>query len=226
MILLPTRGRPQSLARFINAYNATKATLPVCVIIDQDDYDNYMIHGVVLPSDWPQPVINKKCHDLNAAFNLGFETFPDAHYYGIMADDVTPETQGWDIKLRDACIPHYIAWGEDGIRQANALDAPALCTHPFIGGDLARAWGWIMSPYTNRHCQDIIWRDFSDEMKLGKFLPDVVTLHRHWQSGRGQYDATYAIQPSPKEGDTQYRNYKASAQFYEDVARVRETLKL
>lgn len=223
MILLPTRHRLNNVNRFIAAYVMTGATLPVQIIIDKDD-GSY--NGMGLPSHWPNPLINEKTHDLNAAFNLGLETYPDAEYYGIMADDITPETAGWDVRLRDACLPHYVAWGEDGIRQANALDAPALCTHPFLGGDLVRAWGWIMSPYTNRHCADKIWRNFANELGIGKFLKDVVTKHRHWQIQEAEFDPTYASQPSAKEGDTQYRKYKGSAQFYEDVTRVAEALKL
>lgn len=220
MILLPTRGRPKSVVRFVEAYRATQATLPVCIIVDEDDPGNFE-----LPENW-KVFESSKSRDLNSAFNTGFAAFPHAEFYGIMADDIVPQTPGWDIKLRDACLEHYIAWGDDGIRQVNALTAPALCTHPFIKGDLVRAWGWIMSPYTNRHAQDLIWRDFAQELGVGKFIPEVHTLHMHWQAGRGEFDTTYAIQPSAKQGDEQYRAYRTSEQFKEDVSRVREELGL
>ncbi len=222
MILLPTRNRIGNMRRFIEAYVATKATLPVQLIIDEDDLS---YQGLKMPSHWPEPLVNRNTHDLNAAFNLGFEKHPDAHYYGIMADDIIPQSDLWDVRLRDACYPHYVAWGDDGVRQSDALEAPALCTHPFFGGNLVRAWGWIMSPYTNRHCQDIIWRDFARELNIGVFLPDVHTLHAHWQCERGEYDATYASQPSAKKAHYDYHNvYKNSIQFYEDVKRVKEKL--
>jgi hypothetical protein len=176
------------------------------------------VGSIVLP--------NKTPRDLNSAINTGFKYSPDEDFYGLMADDVLPITEGWDVKLRDACLTHYIAWGEDGIRQGNALNAPALCTHPFIKGDLVRAWGWVVSPYTNRHCQDMIWRDFAEALGVGKFIPEVHTLHLHWQAGRGEFDTTYAIQPSAKEGDAQYRKYKGSEQFTQDIARVKEKLGL
>lgn len=224
MILLPTRGRPQSLARFINAYRVTGASLPVQVVIDKDDYEHYAISGLVFPEHWPQPLINPEIRDLNAAFNLGFAAHPEAQFYGIMADDIVPESEGWDVRLLGACLEHHIAWGDDGIRQSNALTGPALCTHPFISGRLARAWGWLLSPYTNRHCQDLIWRDFAEALGVGQFLPEVHTRHYHWQTGQAAFDTTYAIQPSPRIGEEQYKAYKGSEQFQKEVKRVKETL--
>ena len=227
IILLPSRNRPDKVTRFIQAYHATKATLPVALVLDVDNVGAYEeVWRTVVPANWLM-VVNHTPHDLNSAINTVFHSFPDAAFYGFMADDIVPQTEAWDVKLAEACVPHYIAWGDDGIRQSNAMDAPALCTHPFIGGDVARAWGWLASPYTNRHCQDMIWRDFYTELGIGKYLPDVVTKHCHWQTGEADFDVTYAEQPSAKEGHHQYWDcYKNSQKFKDDVQRVRERLKL
>lgn len=219
MIFLPTRGRPDSIKRFAAHYDLTKATVPVVVIIDADNQDAYA--NVVLPPNW-KVFINPKCRDLVGAFNAAFEAYPDEAFYGLMADDLVPETPGWDTALAEAATPHYIAWGNDTIWTDGSLP-----THPFIGGDLARACGWLVSPYTNRHCQDFIWKDFADTLKIGKFLPDVVYRHLHWQCGTAPYDTTYAIQPSAAEGHKQYHfGYKQSDQFRADVERVRKSLNL
>ena len=218
MILFPTRGRDWALTRFIEQYALTGATLPVCVIIDTDNGAHYEKALDNMPDNF-ELFINKTSKDLRAAVNNAFAFFPDEPFYCIIADDIVPKTYEWDVKLAEAAGKHNIAWGDDGIW------GERLCTHPAIGGDLVRAWGWFMSPYTNRHCADFIWKDFADALGIGVYRDDIKLPHLHWQAGQAKYDVTYATQPSPQEGHKQYHDiYKGSEQFKKDVAMVREKL--
>ena len=56
MIVLPTRGRPLSLKRFVAHYLRTEAVLPVQVVMDADDADKY--ESIGLPNHWPAPLVN------------------------------------------------------------------------------------------------------------------------------------------------------------------------
>lgn len=220
MILFPTRNRSWALARFIEQYALTGATLPVCVIVDEDNLDHYEEVWKTSPSGWIL-FSNKKVGDLNGALNSAVEAFPNESFYGLVADDVVPLTHGWDVKLADACKPHYISWGNDTIW------GEKLPTHPFIGGDLVRAFGWFSPPYTNRHCADFIWKDFADHLNLAHYCGDVTMKHKHWQTKEAEFDVTYATQPSPQEGHKQYHEmYKGSATFQDDIKRVKEKLGL
>lgn len=218
MIMFPTRNRPKSLLRFIENYKKTNATLPITVIIDQDNLEPYNEAWKEAPENWIL-FPNKEVRNLRDAMNSCVKCFPDDPFYGIIADDCIPITEGWDIQLSEACKPHYIAWPDDGIWGGN------LPTHPFIGGDMVRAWGWFSPPYTNRHCADFIWKDFANALDIGKYCENVKIKHQHWQTGEAEFDATYATQPSPSEGHDQYHNvYKNSEQFKKDVESVKEKL--
>lgn len=223
MILFPTRNRAWALTRFIEQYQLTGATLPVCVIVDEDNLGHYEEAWKEAPAGWIL-FPNKKIRDLNGAMNSAFEAFPNEPFYGMVADDVVPTTYAWDIKLSEACKPHYIVWGDDGIWGSHR-GKPDLPTHPFIGGDLVRAWGWFSPPYTNRHCADFIWMDFAAALGVGKSMPEVIMEHMHWEAGKAKRDMTYALQPSRAEGHEAYHNkYKNSDKFKADLARVKEKL--
>lgn len=221
MLMFPTRGRPWALKRFIDNYKVTGATLPVTIIVDTDNMSLYeeVWHKHAL-SGWIL-FPNKSTRNLRDAMNSCFEAYPHEKFYGMIADDVIPMTDQWDVKLMQAAGDKYIAWGDDTIWGSK------LPTHPFIGGDLVRAFGWFSPPYTDRHCADFIWKDFADALGLAKYCGDVIMEHRHWQKGTADFDSTYAIQPSAQEGHVAYHDiYKGSDTFESDVERVKEKLGL
>ena len=138
MIVLPSKGRPDLLMRFIKAYAVTGAIQPVYLGLDEADASRY--DHVVLPENW------KRCTSpegtpLGGIFNMIFSAFPNEEYYAMVADDLLPETPFWDVALKESCLPDKIAWGNDGIQNEK------LPTHPFIGGDLVRKMGWWSPPH-------------------------------------------------------------------------------
>jgi hypothetical protein len=226
MIFFPTRSRAWALQRFIDNYKVTGATLPVLIIIDEDNLSHYGDILSKLPSSTFQLFPNPANRNLRDAVNNAFAANPNEEFYGIVADDIVPHTDEWDVKLAEACKPHYIAWPNDGIwgKQNNN---PELPTHPFIGGDLCRALGYVMTPHTNRHCADFVWLDIANALGLGKPMPEILMEHMHWQNGKAPIDTTYSLQPSAAEGHHQYHNvYKGSDVFKADIERVRKALGL
>lgn len=216
MILLPTRNRAKNLARFIEAYHKTEASERVLLICDMDDHTRLP----ELPGHWPTPHVNHYSRDLKEALNSAVRAYGMEPYYGMMADDVVPESPRWDWTLKTACGAHKIAWGDDGVHQGR------LCTHPFIGGDLVRAWGWFIPPYVKRGYADFIWKDFADALDLGMYIDSAKLTHLHWQVGKADFDTTYAMQPSVKSDIKAWEEYRVSPVFEEDLKRVKETLKL
>lgn len=221
MIILPTRNRPDNLRRFIGAYSATGATLPVTVVLDADNVAPYELVLADAPASWNFAFINKfsRCYAL--AVNGVFESSPNEPFYALLADDVVPLTPGWDMKLRDACQPCCVAWGDDGIYgDRNGA------SHPFISGDLVRAVGWLFPPYVRHASADKIWRTLSVELGIAQYRRDVLMPHLHWRQGRAEFDATYALQPSANEDAASFSRYLAGPLYKEDVRRTKERLKL
>lgn len=200
MIILPTIYRPENLRRFIRHYKETGASLPVWLVFDESNAYHYV--DVDLPSGFRKCIVDTGTR-IGEIFNLIFKNHPHEDFYGIIADDVTPETYRWDLLLREACLPDKISWGFDGGHDET------LPRHPFIGGDLVRRLGFISCPGVRHWYVDDAWRDIAEALDCGRYLPEVRMKHRHPTTGLAQGDRTYSEQPDPKVDQMIYNRWKA-----------------
>ena len=186
MIVLPTYGRPENLRRFVKAYKETNATLPISVVFNADNAFCY--NDIETPPHWKRisaPVGSR----LGDIFKLMFKKYPNDTYYGMVADDVLPETERWDTIMAEACQPDKIVWGMDGIQNAR------LPVHPFIGGDLLRKLGWWACPGLKHWYVDNVWKCVADALDCGVYMPEVKMTHLHYINGKAALDRTYRSQP-------------------------------
>lgn len=181
---MPSRGRPQNIERFISAWHETKATEPVIVRVDEDDAELQKYQGIAYPKGWELSVGPRiSC---SPSFNEVFESHPEAGGYGIFGDDAMPITPYWDRILSETA-------GSDGIAYANdGITAGTLIGHGVIGGDLARAIGWLMLPSTKRLYGDKVLHDIGAACGLLRYRSDVLIEHWHFSNGKAPMDATYA----------------------------------
>lgn len=186
MIILPSKRRPENLKRFIRLYKETSASLSINVIFDAADAYNY--NDVEMPSNWKRISVPFGT-SLGDIFNLVFKKYPNEPYYGMVADDVTPETSGWDVIMAEICQPDKIVWGRD------ELQNDKLPVHPFIGGDLIRKLGWWAAPGLKHWYVDNVWKNVADALNCGVYLPQVRMTHCHPVNGRAILDRTYREQP-------------------------------
>lgn len=198
MIILPTKGRPDNLRRFIRAYNETSATLPIHVIFDAADAHVY--NAIETPSHWKR-VSAPAGTPLGGIFDLVFEKYSNEPYYGMIADDVLPETSGWDVIMADLCQPDKIVWGCDEIQNKS------LPVHPFIGGELLRKLGWWSAPGLKHWYVDNVWKHIADVFNCGIYLPEVKMTHLHYVNGRSSMDRTYRQQPPHGEDAVTYHKF-------------------
>ncbi len=184
MMIIPSRGRPHLIKRFIEAYVNTKAMCPVIVRIDNDDpqlAEYFKVFKELLPETWKVECGERmKCPQ---AFAWLFEAYPDAPWYSLFGDDVVPETPHWDRILIQAAGTKKVAYGDDKFTWPR-------CPHPIIGGDLVRAVGWLAFPGVLHWYMDTAYEWLANE--TGRLVPrrDVVTAHYHEDFG-GQKDKTY-----------------------------------
>lgn len=196
MLILPTKSRPLNLKRFIRTYHETKATIPVWVIMDANDA--YLYNNVETPKHWKRISVHANT-PLGGIFKRIYEKYPNEPYYGMVADDVVPETEGWDTIMVETCQPDKIVWACDGIQNER------LPVHPFIGGDLVRKLGFWAAPGLKHWFVDNVWKAIADALDCGVYLPDVKMTHLHYVNGRAQMDRTYREQP----------NHQADARAYQ-----------
>ncbi len=211
MIVLPTKGRPDNLRRFVRVYKETTASLPIHVIFDAADA--YRYDDVETPAHWKRVSVPAGT-PLGGIFDKVFKKYPNEAYYGMVADDILPETSGWDVIMAELCQPDKIVWGADGLQNEK------LPVHPFIGGDLIRALGWWAAPGLKHWFVDNIWKDVADALDCGLYLPQVKMTHLHYINGKAQMDRTYREQPDHRGDERTYETLK-SGQFLSIIERVK-----
>lgn len=144
---------------------------PAVVRIDDDDFGYAEID---YPHNWTLSVGPRV--PLSQVYN---EFFGGLDWYGIFADDVVPETFGWDRLLIEAA-------GSDGV--AYGTDDPA---HFVIGGELAKSVGWLGLKGLQRSYIDTVWSDIATKRGVLRSLPDVRVPHYHFSNRGALMDQTY-----------------------------------
>lgn len=200
MILLPTKGRRSSLERYIDSCRECGVTEPHVIIIETDD-NSY--NGIELPFGWRLRVYEGG-KGACSHYNKVFEEFPNEEYYGFMADDVVPETYQWDRELIDACLPDKVAYGDDGIDHTSHCPDRYFPTHCFIGGDLARKWGFVVPLGADHQGADQWWYEAGEQI----VLPHVKLTHHHYSVGKSSMDKTYQDRPSGAEEKLKYLAFR------------------
>lgn len=182
---LPTRGRPDKLARFLDGYTTTGAAAPVRMRLDQDDPDLDAYLEIILPPSWVRVIRPRVPGGANAAHAEMLAEHPDLDWYGLLADDVIPRTDGWDKALLEAAGKDKLAYADDGFQGAN------LATHPVLGGDLVRAIGWICCPAVGHNYADTCLHLIAQKSGRDVYLPHVKLEHMHPLAGKAKEDATH-----------------------------------
>ena len=199
MLILPTLGRPHNLERFIKTYRITNGSVPVYVVFNYDDAEKY--EHIELPEHW-KAICAPTGSTLGHIYKMMFKSFPNEPYYGLIADDVVPETSEWDVALKNRALNGKIAWGFDGGRDET------LPRHPFISGELVRKWGWIAPPEL-KHCYvDNAWRDLGKELNCLDYVPDVKMIHLHPDNKTAPDDDTYLKKPDIRLDKVMYESWK------------------
>ena len=190
MFILPSRGRPQNVARLIEHYRYTDATAPVCLYLDTDDRADYT--RLDLPPNWgiywnDRAAYNPVWH-IN---NQHFTDFPNEPWYGHINDDMVPRTYHWDQELIKTAGSDFIAYGDD------MLQGKRMCTFPVIGGDLVRRFGRLMFDGLNI---DSAWMLLGYKLGLLRYRPDVRLEHMHWTVNKAPFDETYNVDEAIRQG--------------------------
>lgn len=193
-ILLPTRGRPDNLDRFITAVGGTADDWHLYVRLDDDDSEMARYLEVLDDCGWDGHV--------SAFFGerVGFSASLNelaAHadrdgmsHVSMFGDDVVPVTEHWDTLLVESLGEDLgVAYGDDGLRNKHHPDLP---THYITQVEVYRRLGYL-SPPTLRHLfLDNAARDIGRALKNFVFVP-VEIKHLHpWAEGEHLHDATYA----------------------------------
>jgi hypothetical protein len=200
-IIVPTRSRPQSVARVVQAWRDTDAFegAELWFVVDADDPEhqayeremdrctqvNASLHSLTLPA-W-LPLVPK----LNAATAHVLEWYPETVAVGFAGDDHLPRTPGWTTIYRQALgmagglVGTGVVYPDDGYRQ----DIP---TSWVMTAGIARILGGRQIPAAVEHlyCDNAV-ADLAGAAGCLTFLPGVLVEHMHPVAGKAETDEQY-----------------------------------
>lgn len=183
MIFVASRGRPMQLERFMKACQAMHTVNKIVIRLDIDDPCG--MDYIDALKDFECVVITNKRIGFAASMNELFGIYHDAHVYFMMADDVVPETDEWDTKMARVAMARDVVFSNDQFHKARQP------THMAIGGDLARACGWLVPNGFVHLYNDQIWEYIGRALDRYHYLEDVSVPHMHFSNLKAPMDRTY-----------------------------------
>lgn len=193
MWVLPTRSRLDNCKRFITEWKISQASTPVYVRLDECDPDLKQLQSLPWPAEFT--IHTGPRHGLRAAMEEMFLKYPEEAWYGILADDLIPQTLQWDQLLVKRAGLGRISYPNDLGRKSK------LPTHPCVGGDLVRAQGWFGLPVVRHYCVDSVYRYIGDELGIKHRLDDVIVEHAHYSENKTERDELYKETSQYKNAD-------------------------
>ena len=196
-LILPTRGRPDGLARFLGSlarHTRKPQTLEVVLVIDDDDRES-------LDYQWDGPLsvirtVVPRGLTMGQLNTAGYEASSGANLM-LVNDDIVVQTPRWDDQVFDAIRNHpdgvFLVHVNDGIFQDR------LCTFPLVSRRFCELAGGICPPeYRRYRIDDDIYNVFNLLSALGRnrilYLPDVRFEHDNFVLQEG---GAIEYQPDP-----------------------------
>jgi hypothetical protein len=181
-VLVPSRGRPGSIGRLVEAMGETcRGDTTLVVGLDNDDPT---LHDYPLNCEVVIRPPRKLVEWLNL---LASPRATKYRYLGHIGDDNVPRTVGWDVRVMESLERNMFCFGDD-------LDPGrvkgSLSIHVFMRSEVVRKLGY-MGPPTLRHMYvDPVWFAWGTATSI-EFLDDVVLEHLHYSLGRSPLDESY-----------------------------------
>lgn len=235
VVIIPTKGRPTSVARMVEAFEETGAFA-----------QGAAIYWAIDPTDPAAALYEQEITARNRASGLaGLLTMPNsgmAHPTNTAARIIVED---WPAEIRPAAVaffgddhvPRTHGWVDAALEALEAMPGGTGIVYPNDGHRGERlATCWIMSTNIveriHRVVPCLVNHLFADDsvMALGKaagclrYLPDVLVEHMHPLAGKAEDDDTYRSTDNAAsiEADgRKYRRWLDSPRFAEQVAAVR-----
>ena len=224
VILTPSRSRPASVERLINACHKTcQARTALFFAFDRDDpqLDENLkaVRKAPLSTRWVVGPRDTLSGWTNAMARMAVT---EARALASLGDDHVPQTTGWDVKLLDVISSSGgtgIAYGNDLLQGQN------LPTAPVISAEIVAALGWFCEPSLTHMYVDNVWRVLGQEARCLYYVPEVVIEHVHHAARKAQPDAVNWEAEAKLQADcAAYQRWLDVNREY-DVATVRELVR-
>jgi len=186
-VIVPSRGRPQNLDRLQKAFKDTKATADLYAILDLDDpkvgeysttYAKIIEHNTTGGAAKPMQTGFKKL--LNDSMYKRYE------YFIVLGDDALPQTDHWDVKMREVLIDKTgFSYVNDLLQGAN------LMSHICVTRDVVTALVKFGMPKVQHLFLDNFLTKLAQDINGCYYSDSIVIEHLHPLVGKADWDEGY-----------------------------------
>ena len=220
LVLVPSRGRPDNIARLIARFRSTRSEdTRLLVAVDDDDEtrDGYL--QMDSGEDWLEFVVGPRLRLAGTLNDLAPKYADSYDVLGFMGDDHLPWVAGWDRRILEESGPGTVVYGNDLFQGAN------LPTAVFLDSGIVRALGYFVPTGMTHLFLDNAWQDWGTATGKLKYLPDVIIEHLHPAAGKSELDDRYTEVNSEavwSADELRYNEYKTNGEFAADIRKLQE----
>jgi hypothetical protein len=182
LVIIPSRGRPDNIARTVEQLQLHSKISDICVAIDDDEADLYpRIDNVIYE-------VNPRLR-MNGTLNLVANKYVDDYktiYF--MGDDHVVRTEGWDEKLYAPIKErgYGLAYGDD------LFQSEKLATAVMMSTNIIKPLGFMAPPKLIHLYMDNFWMAVGHALDALYYVSDAVIEHMHYLNGKSTQDEGYA----------------------------------
>lgn len=223
-VVIPSRGRPDNVRRFLSACADPGARVAAIVVVDADDPTRDELAGDkrVLLSRAPARgrLRSSFARNVNAGVARAFR-FEDVTHAIVAGDDMIPRTVGWADELAIGAGRAGLSFPDDGIERPDPLPTAVCWSRAAF-----RAVGFALPPYAMQHLYtDDYWRLLGTTAGALTYCASIELEHLHPAAGKaedvdGSYAAVYSAE-AWREDAAAWRAYRASPSFKRDTCALR-----
>jgi hypothetical protein len=191
LVIVPSRGRPQNIARLLDSVRATsRAVTHLHVAVDEDDPKLPQYRAVMAAAGGKRDVLEVGPRKGLCAWTNEIAVRRAGQYphLGSLGDDHVPRTPGWDralIRGIEDMGGTGIVYPWDGTRE----DIPEAVV---LSSDIVAALGWMCLPELQHFYPDNVWADLGHGARCIRHLRAIAVDHVHPRAGSAPADKTYA----------------------------------
>lgn len=217
VIMVPSRGRPVRLAKFLDQADETRrARTQFRVILDEDDAGQY--DGVTFPP-WCAVTVRRRAWLTEKLNRAAMPAAEHAPVVGWLADDTCPVTPGWDALLLEA-----LERDGPGVAFGHGSRRPGFPEHQLVSSSIVRALGWYFEPSMRHYYTDNVWADLSGAAGCARYVPDAVIRHDHYEVTGAPRDETYIAAEVNGRFDREAYLVWRTRRFRQDAQTVRQAI--
>jgi hypothetical protein len=193
VVLIASKGRPESVERMAAAFAATGAGgVPIVWAVDDSDLASPAYHLGTAGLVHPMVVLGVEGGSMAAALNEGArwivnESGMDPFAVAVLNDDHLPRTEGWHLALVD----NLAEMGAGIVYPNDLLRGERLPTAWAMTADVVRAINRVVPALVEHLYADNAVLDLGQAAGCIRYLPDVVVEHMHPTAGKAAEDAGY-----------------------------------